>query len=383
MHLIHKLEVQRSAFHGLVVALVLGAMMLVALPWRADAQRTGGESPAALSVIVAPASIAPDFGDTLEALGTTKANESVLITANVTEFVREILFDDGDRIRKGDILVVLDKEEEEAALKSARALLDERMASFKRAQELVQQQAISTATLEEREALLRQIEGNIEGIEAQIRDRVIRAPFDGVLGLRQISVGALVRPGDLITTMDDLSSIKIDFDAPSIFLSALRPGLAIRGTVDAYGSEIFTGQVSTINSRIDPVTRTVTVRAILPNDDGRLIPGLLMAIKLTKNPRPALLVPESAILQRGDKHFVYVISERDGNSIAVETQVRTGSRIPGKVEIREGLKEGDQVIIHGLMQVRSGQPVSIQGVQTGDEPLAHFTGDEIRSNGGN
>lgn len=366
---------QRQRIHLLLGILVLMPAILYGQPKRnQNASQT-------IPIVVAPVEGQDNFGDTLEALGTTRANESVEITANVTEFVREIRFEDGDMVRKGDLLVVLEKDQEEAALKSAKALRAERKASFSRAQELVQQQALSTATLEERDALLQQIEGTIEGIEAQLRDRVIRAPFDGVLGLRQISPGSLVRPGDLITTIDDLKWIKIDFDAPSVFLQALRPGLTIHGRVDAYPGELFTGTISTIASRVDPVTRTISVRAIMPNEDGRLLPGLLMSIELIKNPRKSLLIPEGAILQRGTQSFAYVIERREGASIAEEKRVQMGARIPGKVEITSGLVEGDQVIVHGLMQVRPGQAVEIIGIQTGDEPLASFTGDQPNSNG--
>lgn len=321
-------------------------------------------------MVVAPVVEMVGFSDTLEALGTTRANESVELTTNVTEFVREIRFDDGDFVKKDDILVILEKDEEEAELKSARALLDERQAAYTRARELREQQALSTATLEEREAALRQIEGEIEGIQARLRDRMIRAPFDGVLGLREISPGTLVRPGDLITTIDDLSRIKVDFDAPSIFLQALRPGLVIAGRVDAYGGEIFTGTVGTIASRVDPVTRTVAVRAILPNENQRLRPGLLMAIALEKNPRTSLLIPEGAIIQRARESFVFAVETANGQSTAVERKVELGTRVPGKVEVLAGLTANDQVIVHGLMQVRSGQTIRITGVQNGDEPLA-------------
>lgn len=321
-------------------------------------------------MVVAPVVEMVGFSDTLEALGTTRANESVELTTNVTEFVREIRFDDGDFVKKDDILVILEKDEEEAELKSARALLDERQAAYTRARELREQQALSTATLEEREAALRQIEGEIEGIQARLRDRMIRAPFDGVLGLREISPGTLVRPGDLITTIDDLSRIKVDFDAPSIFLQALRPGLVIAGRVDAYGGEIFTGTVGTIASRVDPVTRTVAVRAILPNENQRLRPGLLMAIALEKNPRTSLLIPEGAIIQRARESFVFAVETANGQSTAVERKVELGTRVQGKVEVLAGLTANDQVIVHGLMQVRTGQTIRITGVQNGDEPLA-------------
>ncbi|HKJ90241.1 MAG TPA: efflux RND transporter periplasmic adaptor subunit, partial [Oceanipulchritudo sp.] len=276
---------------------------------------------ALLPVVAAPVIEEAAFGDTLEALGTTRAYESVLVTANVTEFVREIRFDDGEEVKAGDILVVLEKDEEEAALKSAKALLEERKASYNRARELEQQQALSTATLQERDALLQQIEGEIEAIEARLRDRVIRAPFDGTLGLREISPGALVRPGDTVTTIDDLSRIKVDFDAPSVFLSALRQGLEVEGRVAAYAETVFTGTVSMINSRVDPATRTVKVRAILPNEDRRLRPGLLMSIQLMKNPRSALLVPEGAIIQRGQESFVFALNRAGDKPIVEERRV--------------------------------------------------------------
>lgn len=332
--------------------------------------RGGPQKP--LEVVVAQVVSRENFGETLEALGSTLANESVEITSNVTEFVRAIHFDDGDTVKKGELLVELEKAEEEAAIKSAKALLAERQASFTRAQELVMQQALSTATLQEREALLRQIEGQIEGLEAQLRDRVIRAPFDGVLGVRMISPGALVTTGQIITTLDDLSQIKVDFEAPSLYLSALRPGLPIKGQVDAYPDESFSGVIRTLSSRVDPVTRTIGVRASLPNEELRLRPGLLISIRLTKNQRTSLLIPEGAVVQRADKSFVFEIMESDGGSVAREREVNLGTRIPGEVEVISGLEEGAQVVVHGLMQIRPGQPVRVLGVQKANEPLASF-----------
>lgn len=345
-------------------------LMLSSTVFAQPGGRGGPEKP--LEVVVAPVVSRKDFGETLEALGTTMANESVEITSNVTEFVRAIHFDDGDTVKKGDLLVELEKAEEEAALKSAKAQLDERQAAFTRAQELVQQQALSAATLEEREALLRQIEGQIEGLEAQLQDRVIRAPFDGVLGLRRISPGALVTAGQIITTLDDLSQIKVDFDAPSLFISALRPGLPITGQVDAYPDESFSGEIRTLTSRVDPVTRTVGVRALLPNEENHLRPGLLMSIRLTKNSRTSLLIPEGAVVQRADKSFVYEIVDADGGKQAKEREVKLGTRVPGEVEVISGLEEGAQVVVHGLMQIRPGQQVRVLGVQKGNEPLASF-----------
>jgi len=338
---------------------------------RATAQPNKG-SQGLLPVMITPVTVAHDFADRTEALGTTKANETVDITANVTEIVKEIHFEDGQQVQAGDLLVTLEKSEEEADLKAAQALLDERRASYKRAQGLERQKALSTATLEEREALLRQIEGDIEAIRARIGDRVIKAPFDGILGLRNISPGTLVGPGDLITTIDDLSRIKVDFDVPSVFLSALKPGLKIEGKTEAFGQRVFTGSIDTVGTRVDPVTRTITARAIIPNKDGLLRPGLLMNIVLYKNMRTSLLVPEEALIQKGKKFFVYQIAENGGNTIAVEQEVRTGNRIPGMVEISKGLAPDDRVIVHGLMQVRDGSTVEIRAVENSDQTLGEL-----------
>lgn len=348
------------------------ALMIWAVPGRVRAQPPGGGSGRVLPVVVSPVVLESNFGDRVEALGTTRANESVAIAASVSDFVTVLHFEDGDEVTKGDLLVELNREEKEADLVSARALRDERKSAFTRAEELVKQDALSTATLQEREALLRQTEGQIQGLEAQLRDRMIRAPFSGVLGFRRVSPGALIAPGEEITTLDDLSRVKVDFDAPSLFLASLRPGLKIEGRTDAYPDKVFTGEISTLSSRVDPVTRTVSVRAVLPNENQLLRAGLLMSINLTKNPRESLLIPEGAVVQRGEKSFVFVVEEGKEVSVARQQEVKLGSRIPGRVEVTEGLEEGMLLVVHGLMQVRPGQAVKVLGVREGDEPLSSF-----------
>ena len=351
--------------------LALTAASLVLAGSHSFAQPAGGKQ--GLPVVVAPVEVIEQFGDTLEALGTARANESIRITSNVTETVDELFFDDGERVKAGQLLIRLRQNEEAASLKAAQARLDERKAAFVRAQELEKQQALSTATLEERQALLSQIEGEVEVLRSQIEDRVIRAPFDGVLGLREVSLGALVRPGDLITTIDDLSRIKLDFEAPSVFLASLRPGLEIEARARAYPERLFKGTVQTVGSRVNPATRTVTVRAILPNDDGLLRPGLLLSVELAKDERRAFLIPEGAVLQRGERSRVFRVAEGDDGPKAELVEVQLGTRVPGKVEVLGGLDAGDRVIIHGLMQVRDGGALQILGEQTDpDQPLSDF-----------
>lgn len=353
-----------------------GLTILLLVASVAHAQPGPGRGGAPVPVVVSPVEQVKNFADRVEALGTTRSNESVDLTANVTEKVEKLHFEDGQEVKAGELLVELEASEEISALKAARALYDERKAAYDRARELEQQRALSTATLEEREALLRQSEGEIEVLQSQIDDRRIQAPFDGVLGLREISPGALVRPGDRITTVDDLSRIKVDFDVPSTLLGTLRPGLPIEGKVDAYPDRTFRGKIEMVGTRVNPVTRTITARAILPNEEMLLRPGLLIRIVLLKRPRNALLIPEGALIQRGESFYVLAI-DRSGNSpVAEERQVGIGSRTGGSAEIISGLQAGDLVVVHGLMQVRPGQPVRIEATKTDDATLRELIGEE-------
>ncbi|ANO50483.1 efflux RND transporter periplasmic adaptor subunit [Woeseia oceani] len=329
-------------------------------------QREGAQN--ATAVIVAPV-VSGEFADQVEALGTTRANESVVITADRSEKVMAIHFDDGQAVKKGDLLLTLDKRQEEAQLRASQAVTDETRNSYNRAQGLSGTSALPRATLQERAAQLAQAQAVTDSLQASLTSYEITAPFDGILGLRQVSVGTLVQPGDQITTIDDLSQIKIDFDVPSVFLATLKPGLPIRGTIEAFGDRQFEGVVTTVNSRIDPITRTVIVRAIIPNPDNILKPGLLMSITLYKNPRQTLLVPEEALIKRADRNYVYVIEQDQGQTIARQRSIELGARKPGIIEVLSGLEEGDKVVVQGIIKLRDGMPVSIRAEQTGNESL--------------
>lgn len=322
-------------------------------------------------VIVAPVR-SVELTDRLEALGTTRANESVIITANVTEKVVEIHFDDGDTVEKGDVLVVLEKSEEEARLSEVLAVLSERQLALKRLQRLEQQQLAATENLDQRRLAVQQAEAEEASIRARIADLTIRAPFAGVLGLRNISVGTLVAPGDPITTLDDIRVVKLDFTVPAIYLPELRVGLSIQARATALGGRVFEGTIKSIDSRVDPVTRAVNVRALLPNPSGEIKPGLLMRIELHKNRRQAMVLPETAILAKGSSHAVMVVDE-DSHLVA-RREVVIGTRRPGTVEIVSGLQIGELAITHGNDRVQPGAVVSI----TAREDDTSSTGQLIR-----
>lgn len=315
-------------------------------------------------VIVAPVRVS-EISDRVEALGTARANESVNITANITEKVREIHFEDGQQVKAGDILVVLEQSEEEANLEQAKAVLGQRQLALKRLLTLEKRQLASTDELDRTRLEVQQAKANIAAIQSRINDRVIRAPFAGVVGLRNISVGALVETGNLIATLDDTRLIKLDFSVPAIFLPDLKTGLKIEARATALGNKPYLGEVKSVDSRVDPITRSVQVRAMLPNPDGKIVPGILMQVDLLRNTRQALVIPEAALLPLADKQFVMVRLQKDGKDTVEKRQIDIGARLPGTVEVVAGLTVDEQVVTHGNSKVKPGGVIDVLAVDDG------------------
>ena len=309
------------------------------------------------------------FTDQVEALGTLRAKEMVEITATITDTITAIHFEDGQRVQKGDILIEMTSAEEHALFEEEMSTLFEARKQFKRLETLVNRGATATAIFDEQQRELDTAEARLRGIESRLRDRLIIAPFSGVVGLRNISVGALIEPGDRITTLDDDSIMKLDFTIPAVHLAALHKGLVIEAKSPAYGVRVFKGQIDSMNSRIDPATRAIVVRAILANEERLLKPGLLMTVTLLKNPRDGLVVPEEALIPSGRSNNVLVVQPEASPTVADRREVQIGARRPGEVEIVEGLTAGEYVIIHGTQRVRPGQLVSVIASAEGGEPL--------------
>ncbi len=260
------------------------------------------------------------FADQVEALGTVRAEEAIDLSANVTERVAEVAFEDGDRVEKGDLLIRLEDAEEVAAMEAAKAEMAEQEREIKRLQGLVSEGAVSEVRLEEYRTRKEVAQQRVEEARAQITDRNIVAPFDGVLGFRRVSVGALVSPGDLIATLDILDPVKLDFTVPETFLNDLEPGQEIVAHTEAYPDAEFVGKVTRIDTRVNAVTRSITVRAEVPNPDLRLRPGMLMTTTLKKNPRESLSIPERAVISVQSNRYVYVVAHGQADSGRSRTQ---------------------------------------------------------------
>jgi membrane fusion protein (multidrug efflux system) len=302
------------------------------------------------------------FAQQMEAVGTARANEAVDITAKLSNRVTAIRFREGQQVKAGEVLVEFDSEQARAALAEAEATLSDSRSQYKRSRELYATKALSEAQLDQLQATLSANEARVAGSRSMLNDTIIRAPFAGRVGLRNISVGSYVTPGAVITTLDDTSIIKLDFSVPEVFLAALKEGLDISARTSAYPDEEFKGKVSSIDSRLDPVSRSITVRARIANQDGRLKPGMFMTVKLLRSDAPALMLPEEALVPEGSKKYVFVV--RDGTVARVE--VETGRRRPGEVEVTSGLDDGDVVVTEGTQKVRDG--VAVKVMQAGQEP---------------
>ncbi len=319
----------------------------------AGQQRPGANrAPAAVSVITAEAQQrAINVG--IEAIGTANSNEAVTITSRTSNIVTAIHFSDGQFVKAGQVLVELDNEQATADLAVATAAFEESRSQFNRSRELLATQALSKAQYEQLEATMKANEARVAAARARLSDTYIRAPFSGGVGMRRVSLGALINPGTVITTLDDVSSIKVDFAVPESNVGQLRVGQNVQARTNAYPGRKFTGRVVSIDSRVDPATRAVTVRAVVANSNAALKPGMFLTVELAQDNRAGVSIPEGAVVPEQARQFVYVIE----GDVARKREVLLGRREPGFVEITDGVKLGDRVVVEGTIKLRDGAKV--------------------------
>jgi membrane fusion protein (multidrug efflux system) len=310
----------------------------------------GGRTPAVLVSKVERTSIL----DSIEAVGTARANEQADLNSTVTERIERINFTDGQYVPRGAVIAELVRSEQGASLKEGQARLREAQLQLDRLKQLQKQGFATKARVDQQQALVEIARAETLQADSQIADRVIRAPFPGWLSLRRISAGTVVNAGTTIVTIVDHSKIKLDFTVPETYLPALRPGLEISARAAAFPGEQFRGRIASIDPLIDPVTRSATARAILPNPDLRLRPGMLMTVEVKSSPREALTVPELAVIGEGSGAFVWKVDEANS---ATRVQIQAGTRRDGRVEILAGLAEGDRVVSEGTVKLRGPGPV--------------------------
>jgi membrane fusion protein (multidrug efflux system) len=311
----------------------------------------------AIEVVTAVTVIKP-MGVEIEAVGTARANEAVEITSKTSNLVAAIRFAEGKQVKAGEVIVELDSAEERASLAEAEANLADSERQYTRSRDLAASQALSASNLDQIEATLKANRARVEAARARLSDTVIRAGFAGRTGFRRISVGSLVSPGTVITTLDDSSIIKLDFTIPENLLFAIRLGLPVKAATAGLHGKTFEGKITNLDSRVDPVTRSMFVRAEIPNADGTLRPGMFMTVSLQGDVVPALIVPEAAIVPEAGRAFVFVVED----GIAHRREVALGRRKPGEVEVTVGVTEGERVVVDGTQNLTDKAKVHDQAV---------------------
>jgi membrane fusion protein (multidrug efflux system) len=306
------------------------------------------------------------FADGIQAIGTAQARESIVLTPKVADTIRRLRFESGDRVRQGQVLVEMSSVEQAADLSEARAADEAAQQELRRYQELYDRGFASQARLDTVRTAADAARARLEAGGSRIADRTIRAPFAGVIGLRTASPGQYMQPGDQIGTLDDVSQIKLDFDVAETQIARLRQGAEIAVRTAAFPDRLFNGTIANIDSRINPSTRTVRVRALLANPGEQLRPGMLMTVNVRANPHDALAAPEVAVLDEGDSSYVFRVVNGDNGQTVERVTVQTGQRSDGVVEIVAGLNEGDQVVTDGVQAVNPGQPIRVQQPQEAD-----------------
>lgn len=339
----------------LLLPFVFASFALAACSKNPQAPATGGGQPPA-KVTAQTVQLKP-WSDVIEALGTAQANESTVLTAKITETVRKVNFADGQAVSAGDVLVELTSSQQAAQLKDAQAMARDAERQYARQQDLVKQGTVSKALFDTATANRDSNSAKVDAIRAQLSDRVITAPFSGVLGLRRVSPGTLVTPGTEITTLDDVDLIKLDFSVPETLLGALAVGQQVQATTAAWPERQWEGRITSIDSRVDTASRSVLVRAEIDNPERVLRPGMLLSVQVFRAPRQVLVLPEIALVQVGTDSYAFRI--KPDNSVE-QVRVIAGARRRGELEVREGLQAGDRIVLDGTVKLRSGSRVEVQ-----------------------
>lgn len=355
----HQVDSMRNSAIAAAAAATL--VMALANPWPSLAQDAKSKSsppaakPMVLMVKAVPAR-AVTLANEISAVGTLVANESVMIRPEVAGRVAAIHFNEGQPVAAGARLVSLDAAEVRAQLEASRA--DERLAlqRSERSDELFKKNFISRQALDDAREAWRKTTARRQEDEARLSKTELRAPFAGIVGLRQVSAGAYLRAGDDIARLDRIDAMKLDFRVPETYLGKLRREQPVRVRVDAYPDELFQGRVYAVETTVDDKTRTVMLRARVPNTGARLKPGMFARVGLELDSRGGVVVvPEQAINPRGEKYFLFKVV--DGKADRVE--VTLGTRRPGEVEIAKGIAAGDMVITENQPMLQPGMAVTI------------------------
>ena len=344
-------------YSGIDLAAVVGLQKSAAVPAKPGAGQKGkapGQNRGPSPVETAKAS-SSQLSDDIMAIGTLLADESVAIAPETSGRVAKILFEDGATVEAGTPLFKLDSDLANAALSEAKARLDLAESVFTRNQTLRKSGNVAQTTYEAALTEREVARAAVESAQVLLNKLTIIAPFSGTLGFRAISEGAYVTAGTALVQLDKIDHLKVSFSIPELEQARIAAGQQVEVMADALPGKSFTATVAALNPSIDVNGRALQVRAGLDNSALQLRPGLLVRIAVKGSPRQAVLVPESAIVQRGDDAFVYTV----GGGKAAESKVRLGKRMPGQIEIVEGVAAGSEVVVAGNSRLSNGAAIEV------------------------
>ncbi|WP_342643139.1 efflux RND transporter periplasmic adaptor subunit [Rhodoligotrophos ferricapiens] len=296
------------------------------------------------------------FTDKVEAVGSLRANQSITIVPEAAGRIQEIRFKAGEKVKAGEVLVQLDDRDQRIALEEAKATFAEAAQAYERQKKLVQSKVATKAALEQALATYTKAKAAVERAERDLERQQIVAPFAGVVGLSRTDLGAWVETSTVLTTLDDVSTVELEFALPERLLGEIKTGLAIEASSTGFPGRIFEGEISAVDTRIDPASRAFTVRASIPNPDLALKPGMFVNISVALDKRVAIAVPEEAVMTSGDRTFVYLLADGKAERRPVELGARTAE---GLVEVRKGVDKADLVISSGTQTLRDGTAVKV------------------------
>lgn len=365
-------RVAKTIWFLIVLVLVAGLLVVVV---GGDIMKTKGMNqffasmkppPSAVAVATAKRETIPR---SLAAIGSFAAIRQVTVSPEVGGRIERIHFEAGTAVRAGDPLVQLNDQPERADLNNFRAQLNLAQANLSRTQALVNREFAAKATLDQNRAGLDQANAGIARVQALIAQKLVKAPFDGDLGVRQVNVGQYLQPGNAIVTLTDLSRLFLDFTVPEQNRSRVQIGQKVTATVDAFPGRTFEGRITTIEPQVNPDTRTIKLQATFDNPDKSLLPGMFANVAVLMPPQEgALIVPETAVDYSIYGDSVWVVRDKGkdekGNDqlVAERVTVRVGDRLANRAVILEGIKEGDRVVSAGQLRLNTGAPVTISPV---------------------
>ena len=349
---------------GVALAVLAGAIAggcKPAQPPGGAAGKGGGGGGMAFQVVAVEARRQP-VAEVVSLVGTVMPNESVEIKSEADGVVQTIAFSEGQSVEAGSLLVAMDETKFQASLQESEASLELSRANFDRAQQMFRDKLIAQQEFDQAAATFRVNQSAVELRRRLLKDARVVAPFAGTTGARQISPGQVISRNSLLTTLVDLSVVKVELTLPERFLGQVATGQKVEFRVDAYPQERFTGEVYFISPQLDPGTRTALVKARVANPGARLRGGMLAQLDLSVRLRESsLVIPEPSVIASGDTNLVFVVGPQGQ---AVMRPVKLGLRLAGKAEVLSGVEPGEKVVVEGVKKIFPGAPLKLSGPES-------------------